>query len=229
MMNKLLTYQLLEDQMVKYKDLKKIKVKECGEPLITLSTINNCYQNELNDMESILRKKVWFRQTVVKKLILAQKLLKKIRPSWQFLVTYGYRSYEVQKKYFNQILKKLRLEYQNKNLLYEAIHRQIAIPEVAGHPTGGAVDLTIIDDDDNNKQINMGTKIYDFNNKDIYTFTPFIPLKAKKNRLLLRLVMLKVGFAPFDGEWWHFSFGDKEWVFYYKKSVAIYNKVIKLP
>lgn len=225
MMNKLLTYQLLENQMVKYKDLKKIKVKECGEPLIVLSNIKNGYQSELNDMKNILGKKILLRQTAVKKLILAQKLLKKIRPSWQFLVTYGYRSYKVQKKYFNQALKKLSLEYQNKNLLYEAIHRQIAKPEVAGHPTGGAVDLTII----NNKQINMGTKIYDFNNKDVYTFTPFIPLKAKKNRLLLRSVMLKVGFAPFDGEWWHFSFGDKEWAFYYKKSAAIYSKVTELP
>lgn len=225
MINKLLTYQVLESQLVKYKDLKKIKVKECGEPLIVLSNIKNGYQSEFNDMENILGKKILLRQTAVKKLILAQKLLKKMKPFWQFLVTYGYRSNEVQKKYFNRALKKLRLEYQNKNLLYEAIHRQIAIPEVAGHPTGGAVDLTII----NNKQINMGTKIYDFNNKDIYTFTPFIPLKAKKNRLLLRAVMLKAGFAPFDGEWWHFSFGDKEWAFYYKKSAAIYGKTTELP
>ena len=37
--------------------------------------------------------------------------------------------------------------------------------------------------------------------------------------------MLEEGFAPYDGEWWHFSFGDKEWAFYYKKDKALFNQI----
>jgi D-alanyl-D-alanine dipeptidase len=37
--------------------------------------------------------------------------------------------------------------------------------------------------------------------------------------------MLGVGFAPFDGEWWHFSYGDKEWAAYYNKPNAVYEQI----
>jgi D-alanyl-D-alanine dipeptidase len=63
--------------------------------------------------------------------------------------------------------------------------------------------------------------------KTTFTFSPFIGKEAWNNRQLLRYVMLSAGFAPFDGEWWHFSYGDREWAFYYKKPYAIYNQLFK--
>ncbi|MDR3125675.1 MAG: hypothetical protein LBU20_01195 [Candidatus Nomurabacteria bacterium] len=27
--------------------------------------------------------------------------------------------------------------------------------------------------------------------------------------------MMSQGFAPYDGEWWHFSYGDREWAAWY--------------
>jgi D-alanyl-D-alanine dipeptidase len=70
----------------------------------------------------------------------------------------------------------------------------------------------------------MGTKIWQFDH-DSYTFSPFVSKQAQINRQLLRKVMLEVGFAPFDGEWWHFSYGDKEWAKYYSQSYAIYEQI----
>lgn len=35
--------------------------------------------------------------------------------------------------------------------------------------------------------------------------------QQKENRFLLQDLMLLVGFAPYYGEWWHFSYGDREW------------------
>jgi D-alanyl-D-alanine dipeptidase len=37
--------------------------------------------------------------------------------------------------------------------------------------------------------------------------------------------MMNEGFAPYDGEWWNFSYGDKEWACYYKKEMSLYNQV----
>lgn len=43
--------------------------------------------------------------------------------------------------------------------------------------------------------------------------------------MLLRDCMLTAGFAPYDGEWWHFSYGERDWAHYYKKPNAIYGQV----
>ena len=45
--------------------------------------------------------------------------------------------------------------------------------------------------------------------------------------VILRKIMLEVGFAPYDGEWWHFSYGDREWAYYYKKYKYLYPQVDK--
>ncbi len=37
--------------------------------------------------------------------------------------------------------------------------------------------------------------------------------------------MLTAGFAPFDGEWWHFSFGDREWARFYGAENALYEQI----
>lgn len=159
------------------------------------------------------------------KLIRAQKKLQRKNPSLSLFITYGYRSLAVQIKMFLKILKQLSSTFfTNPVELYEEAHRYVAVPTVAGHPTGGAVDVIIIDLN-KKKSLNFGSKQYDFSNKDSYVFAPNISSKGKKNRMLLRSVMLRAGFAPFDGEWWHFSYGDREWAFYYKKKNAIYNQV----
>ncbi len=36
--------------------------------------------------------------------------------------------------------------------------------------------------------------------------------------------MTAAEFAPFWGEWWHYSFGDCEWATYYEKPNAIYSQ-----
>lgn len=208
-------YVNLEENMVKYQDLVKVKIRECGEKMIFVSikTINN--------------RKIILREAVVKKLIKAEELLKKQKPDLRLLVYYGYRSIKIQTLRFLEILNKTcKNYYPNPIDLYEAVHRSVAVPTVAGHPTGGAVDTTIIDK--YNREIDFGSKIYDYSTKNSYVFSQNISKKSKKNRILLREIMLCVGFAPFDGEWWHFSYGDREWTYYYKRKFAIYQQIEKL-
>jgi D-alanyl-D-alanine dipeptidase len=35
--------------------------------------------------------------------------------------------------------------------------------------------------------------------------------------------MVAAGFAPFYGEWWHFSYGDREWAAVYGEPAALYG------
>lgn len=214
--------------MIKYKELINVKVIENRETFVVLDKkiILSGYIEPIVDMKKFLKEKVFVRKNVFKRLIKAQKELKIINSSFSLHVSYGYRSLEIQRKLFLKQLRKIsRNQFFSKPLdLYEETHKFIAVPEVAGHPTGGAIDL-LIREVENNKFLEFGSRIYDFSTNKCEVFNKSISNSAKKNRLLLRKIMMKVGFAPYNGEWWHFSYGDREWAYYYKKNNAIYDQV----
>lgn len=221
-------YERLEAEMVSYSNLTSVPVIDNKESLVVIrnSDMPNGYQPSMSDMTSLLQDRILIRQTVYNKLKQAQKALEKQDKDFSLYITYGYRSLEIQTKKFLEQLKIISGErfFENSIDLYEEVHRFIAVPTVAGHPTGGAVDLTIINLA-NNQFLDFGSRLYDLSNKDCYTFSPNISRRGKRNRSLLRSCMLKAGFAPFDGEWWHFSYGDREWAYYYKKPNAIYDQL----
>ncbi len=144
------------------------------------------------------------------------------------MVAYGYRSLKIQQKYFNSEIRKYISKKKTSNKFstfdYEQIHRIVAVPQVAGHPTGGAIDAILYNKKDY-VSLPFGSNIYDFEPKYAYFNSPYIKEEFKKNRILLRSLLIKQGFAPYDGEWWHFSYGDPEWAFYYKKKYAIFCQV----
>ena len=81
----------------------------------------------------------------------------------------------------------------------------IANPKMGGkHTRGTTVDLTIYRLSDG-KLLDMGTYHDDFTKKASYD-CPDISDEAKRNRKLLRDLMIKYGFEPIPHEWWHFDF-----------------------
>lgn len=219
-------YSLLESTMVKFKDLVNIPVVENNESFVFIRSSGDGLigqYKELSDMSSDFPE-ICVRHSVMDKLIEADKFIRDKDPSLRLMVTYGYRSLEIQEKYFNE---KKEIKSQEPipigSSIDEEVHRLIAVPSVAGHPTGGAVDVTIVDIN-SGTQIDLGSRLYDFDTRDSYTFSPYINQEGKNNRMLLRKAMMDQGFAPYDGEWWHFSYGDKEWAFYYNQPCAIYEQ-----
>lgn len=212
--------------MVKYSDLIRIKTKENSEKLVKLdaNTIPNGYAPEFSDMKIITGENIFVRETIAEKLNDAQTDIKKKYSNLSLFVTFGFRDLSVQTIRFLKELKNQNIFYADPSDLYEAVHRYIAVPNVAGHPTGGAIDIIIVDKD-SQKTIDFGGKQYDYRTKNCYVFTNAITQKQKENRMLLRTSLINVGFAPFDGEWWHFSYGDREWAYFYKKENAIYNQI----
>ncbi len=214
-------------KMVCYSDLKNIPIKDCEEELLE---VQKCLPEVLaryqqSDMYAYTKNIFFLRKSCIQMLKKASDLLKKILPSAKLLIVYAYRHPEVQQKYFckQYDLMKQKYDFLEKEKLFEIVHQCIAVPEVAGHPTGAAVDLTIQVE---GKTLDMGTDIADFNDSEkIKPFSKQITDVQQKNRLLLRSIMTQAGFAPFDGEWWHFSYGDKEWAGYYKKPNANYEQV----
>lgn len=220
-MKKQYIYRLLEGKMLGYNDYEDIPVEPRDEPLVPIpaSVYLTARQTDAA-MRTYTGERVFVRRIVLQKLKRAAKLLSDQDDSLQLEVLYGYRALEIQRSLFKRYKARLDSQYSGNELL-AAVHRLIAVPEVAGHPTGGAVDIQITK---NGKPLDFGTKVYKFV-PDTFTFSPFISKEAWNNRQLLRWVMMQAGFAPFDGEWWHFSYGDKEWAKYYGEQAAMYSQL----
>ncbi len=216
-------------KILQYDDLVKISLSENNEPLVDLrqATPEVLCVYEKQDMIPLVGDRIFVRQSVAEKIRRAGAELIKGRPEAQFKVVYGYRAPEIQEKYFEerkQEIKKTDPEITEDKLIRQT-HLHIAVPDVAGHPTGGAIDITITTPEGD---LDMGTKIADFSAGDkIETFASGLTEEQQQNRKLLHDLLVKQGFAPFYGEWWHFSFGDREWAAFYNQPQSLYSPTEK--
>ena len=87
------------------------------------------------------------------------------------------------------------------------LFRRGFIASKSGHTRGSTVDLSIVDVK-TNKELDMGSS-YDFFGEASHPFFKNITPNQKKNRMLLRNIMIKNGFIPYDNEWWHFTLKEE--------------------
>ncbi len=210
------------------KDLLSVSVHEIGSPLVDLRTevpeVQCVY--EKFDMAPYIGNAMLVRVELVAMLKQAYQQLQHLCPSYSFRVQYGYRHLTVQQDYFAKryAANKERFPQLSEDALIEQTHLQVAYPPVSGHPTGGAIDITIIDA--NGTPLDMGTSIADYTDPEkCFTYSESVTKEQSENRLLLARILMEVGFAPFNGEWWHFSYGDREWAKFYGKHEALYGQL----
>lgn len=207
-------------------ELIKVNSIDNLEPLVSLGREGDGIQfdKENIDMLPYTGNDILVRASVRDKLVSAQHHLYKFDEELKLFVAYGYRHPQVQRSYYQKILALIQSrEPPVAQDIDEQAHMMIAHPSVAGHPTGGAVDVTLLH---RGIPLDMGSKIADFSDQSkIPTFSNQISELQQKNRLLLLEVLKAQGFAPFYGEWWHFSYGDKEWAWFYNQKNAIYEQI----
>ncbi len=213
--------------ILQYHDLIQVAVKENGEPMTIVQDAApeiSCRYEKL-DMVPYLGDRFVLRQGVVERLQRAADSLATRKPGARLRLAYGYRHPEVQRAYFLKRKEEVRSRHPEltETELIAQTHLLTASPDVAGHPTGGAIDITI---EMPAGDLDMGTRIADFTDTErIQTFAKGLSETQRANRLLLRETLLEQGFAPFDGEWWHFSYGDREWAAYFGHSHALYDQI----
>ena len=88
-------------------------------------------------------------------------------------------------------------ECKNKTLLVE----QGYIARNSSHTRGSALDLTLVDAE--GVPLDMGT-CFDYFGKAAWHGAKGLTEEQQANRKLLKTVMEKHGFKPFDKEWWHY-------------------------
>ena len=78
----------------------------------------------------------------------------------------------------------------------------------SNHNRGAAIDLSLADE--NGNLLDMGGAFDEFSEVSHYSYAD-ISAEAKKNRKLLRTIMLRAGFLAYESEWWHFDYKKKRY------------------
>jgi zinc D-Ala-D-Ala dipeptidase len=209
-----------------YKDLIKIEAVNSDEKMVKAESINiSSLQNKFVDINIMLPKSdIYVRKSINDKLKRISNQLLKL--NYKLVIIEGYRSLERQKSMFDSIVNKLLITHPNlsQDVIFEMAHTHIAMPNVSGHPTGGAVDVFIVDKDGDS--LDFGCAPWTFDSRSQYDAFEkgLISEAANLNRILLYELMKEEDFIEFYGEWWHFSYGDKEWA-YANKTSAIYSQL----
>lgn len=104
-------------------------------------------------------------------------------------------------------------DQRNKADYYPTLNKSSLFPRYiarkSGHSKGSTIDMTICYKD-MGKEVDMGSH-FDFFGTPSHTMFlgkyngGEVTKEHQKNRLLLRTVMVKYGFKPYDNEWWHFT------------------------
>lgn len=219
----------------KIPEITEYRIANIDEPLVSLKergfVISSQYY--LQGMSGAA-KDCYVRKTAADMLEKAREYLPK---GYNFKVFDGYRPIKIQQELWDYF--RSDIANSNPELSSEEIDRRTTLfvskpsydeQNPSLHNTGGAVDLSIVDDE--GEDLDMGT---DFDSFKTTSFTNFYEkdnsnLQARDNRRLLYHVMTQSGFTNLPSEWWHFDYGTKFWA-YYKKTDALYRGIltIKLP
>ena len=157
--------------------------------------------------------RAFLRRSVAERLMVALGLL----PQGYCLKVYdAWRPFEVQKSLFDQYLDELKQLPENKGMDEETLcniaKKYVSFPDKSRkysyvHSSGGAVDLTIIDEQ--GRELDMGSGFDDFSDiASLCALEGSDNVTARNNRRLLYHVMTSAGFTAYPHEWWHFDFGD---------------------
>ncbi len=201
-------------------------VIECGEALVAVEGLHArlLVDNSVENHKHLGYPPIFsVRQTVARKLVEAIALLPL---ELSLLVKESLRPASIQEAFFNRRLAKLSTE--NPQLATEQLidlaARFIAPPWVGGHPSGGAIDVTLCDA--SQRELDLGCA-YDEDEEAsggacISSFTG-LDATALEHRHVLFSALEQAGFVNYPFEWWHWSYGDRYWAVVEHQSHAIYG------
>ena len=220
-----------------WKKVKEIKIISSNEKLVSLNMIPERIivrpQYFIQGIEGSLPE-CYVREGVYDNLL---KAADQLPAGYKFLIFDAWRPESVQYELFDRLKKEIKRENPDigEDILKEKVEEYVALPShkmdsPSPHITGGAVDLTIIDN--KGKELGMGTG---FDQTTGETHTDYYErLKNKrqlnqkeknilKNRRLLYNTMISADFTNYPHEWWHYDFGNQVWAFMGEKEHAFYS------
>lgn len=212
------------------------KIEECGEPLVILDKADFLLEPMYFNWGYNESTKIELREGVLLRLQKAKEVLNSRGgcENWDLKIWDGFRTLNTQKILYDTYYDELKNEHADwdEEQLNEAVQIFVSRPSrdpllPAPHNTGGAIDLTIVDE--NGNELPMGSKFDEFNEK---SYTNHFEnddseegVKFHSNRVLLSEIMASAMFVNYHEEWWHFSYGDQAWAAENPGKNAIYGSL----
>ncbi len=163
---------------------------------------------------------IYVRATLAKMLSSAASYLP---TGYKLVIRAGHRPIEVQL----EMLKDCALEYQSRHDVsgsdaLDYARQYVTDPRLRlpPHTCGAAVDATIIDE--RGELLDFGSEINETSKASNLFYDGLSP-QQQKNRSLLLEAMLQAGFASLSTEWWHYSYGDQVWAWFYGEDKSLYG------
>lgn len=201
-------------------ELNEVQIIDCGEPLVRITDYVDGALIAMTEMRKRFpNEDLYARESVVKQL---SEVARTVYPN-RLKFFDAFRPIELQQKWFDDIYTEVRQKNQTWN--DEQVRAEAFVyvfppswdlQTPPPHSTGAALDLTLTDKD--GRELDMGTKYAEFDSPLMYTNAQGLNAEQRANRVSLVTSMAKSGFVNYPGEWWHFSFGDREWVAYLGKT-----------
>jgi D-alanyl-D-alanine dipeptidase len=139
----------------------------------------------------------------------------------------GHRPLEVQRKELMLNMQKYLAHNKGATQQEALLHARIFIDDPAiklpSHCCGAAVDVEVVDEK-TNELLDFGCLI-NTTSEAAYLHVDILNDEQKNNRMILLTAMLKAGFAPTFVEWWHFSYGDTVWAYFYEEPKSLYGLI----
>lgn len=146
---------------------------------------------------------------------------------YKLVVRAGHRPIEVQRTTLLECAKDYEDEHPSvsKEAALEHARTFVSDPDLTlpPHVCGAAVDVELLDTE-TEELLDFGSKINDDSEKSFLHY-PNLTIKQKDNRQLLLTTMLEAGFASCMPEWWHFSYGDQVWAWFYGEEFSLYSPI----
>jgi len=200
-------------------EIKKVEVEENNEPLVPIPEGEKIkLLHEHTYLSPVLRK------TACELLV---KVAHNLPEGYKLLIVTAYRPISMQKEMWRNRLWQMAKAHPFQMIFQywkwkKVASQYTAPPGGSSHQCGAAVDLTILDENDN--RLDMGTSFTEFGKK-VHTDSDLVSDEQKKNRKMLFNLMTEVGFVNYSLEWWHYSYGDRMWAAYRREKKCFYGPI----
>lgn len=146
---------------------------------------------------------------------------------YRLVVRAGHRPIEVQRKVLIDCANDYMADHPevSKEEALEHARDFVSDPDLRlpPHVCGAAVDVCVLNTM-TSQLLDFGSKLNDDTEKS-FLYYPDLTQEQKENRLMLTTAMLDAGLASLMTEWWHFSYGDQIWTWFYGEEHSLYGPV----
>lgn len=209
-----------EDPLVKVEATRKIVV----EPNWTITGEYEGSMYAAYRVEHPTYDAIYTRTEVLARL---QKAANSLDDQYKLVIRAGHRPLAVQKAVLNGCKDDYKKDHPGATEQEALEHARIFVDDpdikLPSHCCATAVDVYVLDAK-TGKSLDFGSQMNE-DNKKSYLYANNITDAQKASRSILITAMLDAGFASCYSEWWHFSYGDQIWAWFYGKKNCLYGLI----